>query len=101
MVNIYTDTVIINEGDSFPGNVIVTPNGQKLGLSYNDIDEAFKAGRSIILRLPYDNGCEVFPLASYRFDPDKNVYRASFGGYCGHVEYVAPAADVEFGHEPQ
>lgn len=101
MMNIYTDTVIINEGDSFPGNVILTPNGKKVALTYNDIDEAFKAGRSIILRLPSDKGCEVFPLSSYWVDGDKNAYRASFGGYCGHIELIAPAADVEFEMYPQ
>ncbi|MBP5462235.1 MAG: hypothetical protein J6Y20_08940 [Lachnospiraceae bacterium] len=101
MVNIYTDTVIINEGGNFPGNVIITATGQKVALTYNDIDEAFNAGRSIILRLPNDEGCEVFPLASYWYEGDKNVYRASFGGYCGHIELIAPAADVEFEMYPQ
>lgn len=102
MVNIYTDQVIINEGDSFPGNVIVTPDGQKVPLTYNDIDEALKAGRDVILRMPYDKGCyEVFPLAAYFFDTELNDYRASFGGCNGRVEFIAPDADAEFEIYPQ
>lgn len=101
MVNIYTDTVIINEGGSSPGSVIITANGQKVPLTYNDIDKAFNAGCIIILHLPNSKGGEVFPLSSYWFDDDKNAYRASFGGYCGHIELIAPAADVEFEMYPQ
>ena len=100
-MNIYTDQVIINEGGGFPGNLIITNPLPSLGLSYNELDAAVKAGRDVII--VFHNGgpddiFEVFRLSRYAFEDGK--YAASFWGGCGHIEYTATSPDAKFEHEP-
>lgn len=97
-MNIYADTVIINEGgDSFPGNVILTQEGgSPLGLSYNEVNAAVEAGRDVIVRHHVEDEAEerdnVYRLDSYGFAD--GWYFASFSGSGGHIEYRASGPDA-------
>lgn len=101
-MNIYADTVIINEGgNSFPGNLVITDPIPSLGLSYNELNAAVKAGRDVIVVLHNggpDDVFEVFRLSRYAFEDGK--YFASFWGGCGHLEYTATGPDVAFESYP-
>lgn len=96
-MNIYADTVIVNEGGSFPGNLVITDPIPSLGLSYNELNAAVRAGRDVIVALRGegpDDVFEVFRLSRYASEDGK--YFASFWGGCGHLEYTATGPDVAF-----
>ncbi len=103
MMNIYADTVIINEGGEAPaGNpMIVTPEDSKtpLGVSYTELNAIVESGRDVIVRFPCPMNSdkpvklfELFRLDSYGL-ADEGHYFASFWGHSGHVEYRAPGPD--------
>lgn len=103
MMNIYTDNVIINNNEgNFVDNIIITDGIPKLGLSYNELNNAISDGRDVIIRLHSGDSnvesFEVFRLDSYGFNGEK--YYASFWGHCGHIEYVANTPDEAYEHYP-